>query len=237
MERNNIRLTPVKDSPGFEDATLKLVQPLDGAKVEGATRFEYAVENYDLGNQTPDADDKMCANSKQGQHIHSILNNKPYTAYYRSKFAQKLEEGYYIHLAFLSRSYHESIKTPNAYQLSEFTVGDATQKLNFDRNAPNLFYSRPKGNYIGPGNIEKVLLDFYLINTELSARGNKVKLSINGTEFILTKWAPYLIEGLKLGSNIIVMELIDSKGKKLPGPFNFVQRKIHLYEDEPIIEN
>jgi len=237
MQRNGIRVSPVKNSPEFQDAKLNLLQPKDGADLSGTTNFEFEVENYTLGNQTPDAKDKMCSNSKKGQHIHSILNNKPYNAYYEPKFSQNLDDGYYIHLAFLSRSYHESIKTEDAFQLSEFSVGGATQKLNFDREAPNLFYSRPKGNYIGEGNIEKILLDFFLVNTDLDVRGNKIKLSVNGTEFILTKWVPYFIEGMKLGSNIIVMELIDNKGKKLPGPFNFVQRKVFLYEDEPIIPN
>jgi len=236
MQRSGIRLTPVKNSSTFSDASLKLVQPADGAKLKGATRFEYTVENYILGNQTPDANDKMCANSKQGQHIHSILNNQPYNAYYRTRFSQNLGEGHYVHLAFLSRSYHESIKTPSAYQLSTFTIGDVKRKFMFDKSAAHMFYSRPKGNYIGPGNIEKILLDFYLVNTELAARGNKVKLSINGTEFILTKWVPYLMEGLPLGENDISLELIDSKGKRVPGPFNFVERKFHLYEDEPLID-
>ena len=50
-----------------------------------------------------------------------------------------------------------------------------------DLNSEFLFYSRPKGTYKGK-DTEKLLLDFYLINTTISPEGNKVKATINDTE-------------------------------------------------------
>ena len=90
-----------------------------------------------------------------------------------------------------------------------------------------MFYSRPKGTYTCAES-QLILLDFYLINTELSGTGNKVRATIDGIEFILPKWAPYAIEGLTAGERIIKLELIDSEGKTVPGPFNKIERTIIL---------
>ena len=90
-----------------------------------------------------------------------------------------------------------------------------------------MFYSRPKGTYEGV-DTKKLLLDFYLINTEISPEGNKVRATINGEEFILDDWVPYYIEGLPLGEVIIKLELLDSTGDLIKTPFNPVERKVIL---------
>ena len=72
--------------------------------------FGFEVTNYELGVQTEDATTRGIANSGKGQHIHFILNNGPYSAHYESVFSKSLNVGNYVMLAFLSRSYHESIK-------------------------------------------------------------------------------------------------------------------------------
>jgi len=236
MSKGGITLTPVADSPDYSDATLTLRGPSASSELaSGKTNFWYDVKNYELGNQTPDAPQKSCANSAKGQHIHLILNNQPYSAYYTNKFSKELPDNYYVALAFISRSYHESIKNKGAYALHDFTVG---QKMSdgpqVDLKAEHLFYSRPKGKYIGAGNIEKVMLDFYLVNTEIGKNGNKVRATINGTAFTIDKWQPYMMEGLPMGTNKIKLELIDSKGQAVEGPFNVVEREFQLYKEEPI---
>ena len=124
-------------------------------------------------------------------------------------------------LAFLSRSYHESVKNSNAFILTQ--IGE--NKI--DLNKEFLFYSRPKGIYKGK-DTEKLLLDFYLINTTISPYGNKVKATINDTEFIITEWSPYYLEGLKKGEVKIKLELINSEGKLIDSPFNPSIRTVNL---------
>ena len=175
---------------------------------------------------TEGAHEKMIANSEKGQHIHLILNNNPYDALYETNYQKELEEGHYVELSFLSRSYHESIKNPDAYVLRQFTVGNAENK-NVDLNAPHMFYSRPKGEYTGK-DTEKIMLDFYLVNTELSENGNKVRATINGQEFMINEWKPYYISGLPMGENTIKLELLDANGNLVQSPFNPVTRTITL---------
>ncbi len=129
-------------------------------------------------------------------------------------------------LAFLSRSYHESLKNPGAAVARHFTVGDAEAK-EVDLNAPHLFYSRPKGTYAG-ADTERLMIDFYLLNTGLAPDGNRVRATINGTELVFSEWYPYVVEGLPLGEVEITLELIDGDGNPVPGPFNSVTRTVTL---------
>ena len=121
----------------------------------------------------------------------------------------------------MSRSYHESVKNKNAFILTQ--LGE--QKI--DLNKEFLFYSRPKGTYKG-SDTEKLLLDFYLVNTEISAYGNKVRATIQDKEFIIDEWSPYYIEGLSKGEVNIKLELIDASGNLIETPFNPSERTVTL---------
>lgn len=228
-EEVTIKLTPFSPSPEFQDAMLDLNTPNDGDKLAvGEVTFDFNVKNYELGNQTHDASGKACANSAKGQHIHLILNNEPYSAHYEPEIKKELEEGNYTMLAFISRSYHESIKNPEAFVLRNFTVGDVEPK-EVDLTGEHMFYSRPKGKYNGE-DAKKVMLDFYLANTTLSPEGNKVRATINGQEFMIDEWKPYFIEGMPMGENTIKLELLNAEGGLVESPFNPVERTIELMQ-------
>jgi hypothetical protein len=227
LEKNGIKLTPVTNSPLFPDAELKIKVPANDSKQDlNVVRFEYELKNYELSMQTSDAKDKHCNNSAKGQHIHVILNNEPYLAKYETDFSETLKEGNYVLLSFLSRSYHESLKHKKAYTLTQFSVGNGTyQKV--DLKKPLLFYSRPKGEYTGE-DVKQLLLDFYIVNTTLSPKGNKVRATINGTEFMITSWQAFFMEGLPLGENTIKLELLDKNNVLVNSAYSSVTRTITL---------
>ncbi|GEO03317.1 hypothetical protein AAE02nite_09810 [Adhaeribacter aerolatus] len=231
MEKNGLKVYSFDTSPKFPDADLDLEEPDDDSKVpSGEVKFVYELKNYQLTAQTTEGPAHLDhANSKEGQHIHNIVDNEPYTAHYTTTFTKPVKDGSHVILSFLSRSYHESLKHKDAYDLRVVNVGNSTTGpgANFDDDGKHLFYSRPKGDYTG-NDTKKVMLDFYLVNTDLSDNGDKVRATINGTEFILNQWLPYTIEGLPMGENTIKLELIDKDGKVVPGPFNTVERKFTL---------
>lgn len=232
MESNGLRLSMLTSLPKFPDAQLVQNKPEENAKLnKGENTFNFEVKNYQLGMQTQKEGCEHCSNSEKGQHIHFILNNAPYTALYKPEHMQELEDGTYIQLAFLSRSYHISIKTPDAYVLRKFTVGSPNEMEETDLNAPHMFYSRPKGDYSGEGS-KKVVLDFFLVNSDLSESGNKVKATIDNSEFTIEQWAPYLIEGLEDGEHTVKLEFIDQDGKTIDSPFNPVTRTITVSSKE-----
>ena len=226
VEKNGIRLTSFEDSPRYLDARMraKLPEPMV-TLVKPDVTFEYEVTNFKLTTMTESDHSREMANSAKGQHIHLIVDNQPYVALYDTKYTKKLEYGPHVALSFLSRSYHESLKHEGAYDLRAFFVGDVpagTPPL-IDVTKPTLFYSRPKDTYAG-ADAKRIMLDFYLVNTDLAPNGNKVRATINGTEFLLDKWAPYMMEGLPAGENTVKLELLDSSGELLPGLFNSVTR-------------
>ena len=209
-DNNKIKISKVEGSPKYEDAALVLNELNSGSELE----FSFDVKNYELGAQTEHEFQYSLANSKKGQHIHLIINNNPYSAHYTNKFKKKLDPDNGIILAFLSRSYHESVKNKNAYIFTQY--GDL-EKIDLDKQY--LFYSRPKGTYTGQ-DTKKLLLDFYLVNTTISKNGNKVRATINDEEFLIDEWSPYYIEGLPKGEVKIKLELINSSGELIDSPFN-----------------
>ncbi len=192
--------------------------------------FAFNVNNYTLGAQTPDANELLCANSAEGQHIHLIFDKEPYAAKYQSIFNYEKPDGRYYMLAFLGKSYHESIKTPNAFVAHRVSIRDNSIYARSDIKDPMLFYSRPKGTYVGK-DAEKVMLDFYLLNCRLEGQAYKVLAEINGEQHIISNWQSYYIEGLPYGENTIRLTLIFNSGEVAPARLNPVERTFTLKKD------
>lgn len=230
FKSGGLTISPFIDSQKFPEAKLSLNAPAVDAMVEGTmVSFDFGVENYQLGVQSPETGSNGLANSAKGQHIHLIMDNDPYSAHYEAQFEKEFEPGHHVAIAFLSRSFHESVKNPNAFQVFQFTTGEQVEgDTPMDMTQPMLFYSRPKGEYSGEG-AQKVLFDFYLHNTELSEDGNKVLATINDElEFTFDKWQPYVIEGLPMGENTINIKLLDSEGQLVDTKMNDVTRTFTL---------
>lgn len=229
METSPIRLDKLTGSLAYSDAALMLDTPsaMKAAKA-GEMNFDFNLANYELGAQTEGPNAQKLANSGKGQHIHFILDNQPYSAHYEAAFAKEIPEGVHHLVAFLSRSYHESVKNENSVVVRKLEVGDnPVDTIGLDMEAPTIIYSRPKGEYSGK-DAESILLDFFVLNTSLSADGNKVRATINGEEFTINEWAPHVITGLPMGEVTIELELIDAQGNLVAGPFNKVKRKVTL---------
>lgn len=216
---SKLKLVAAPPAAQFPGATLTLASFTPNEKKMEA-KYDFTVNGFELKAQTPDAATRGCANSKDGQHIHFILNNQPYIAEYASSFTEKAKPGRNVALCFLSRSYHESLKDNAAVVVKTFTMpgtdplaaGDVTKD-------PTMFYSRPKGDYKKIDG-DKVLLDFYLLNTDLDKDGYSVKATIDGEVWTINKWDAYFIEGLDLGKHTVRLQLMDAKGNPVAGPFN-----------------
>lgn len=228
-DQATISIEKFEDSPAYSSSSLKMTKPNNTAIADaGEVDFAFEVGDYELGAQTEKNEMAgMLANSGDGQHIHFILDNKPYSAHYESEFKRELPAGTHYLVAFLSRSYHESVKNENSFIAKKMDIGESGDDLNVDFDQPTLIYSRPKGEYAG-ADTENVLLDFFLLNTTLSESGNKVRATINGQEFMITEWAPYIIKGLPKGEVTVKLELLDADGNLIPGGFNDVTRSVTL---------
>jgi len=226
-----ISLEKFTDSPAYSSSTLTLKNPSTTTTTiakAGEVDFAFEVKDYNLGEVTErNGMAANLANSDKGQHIHFILDNEPYSAHYEPEFKREMPEGTHYLVAFLSRSYHESVKNNHSFIAEKMVIGTPSDDKNVDFDKPTMIYSRPKGEYVGK-DTENLLLDFFLLNTTLSEDGNKVRATINGQEFMITEWAPYVVKGLSKGEVTIKLELLDSDGNLIPGGFNDVTRTVTL---------
>jgi hypothetical protein len=221
-----ITISPMSASPNFPGAAITSMDYTDG-------KFSFGIEpgenNYTLKTQTADAEQKMCANSGQGQHIHLIIDDQPYAAKYEADFDYDVADGEHYLLAFLSRSYHESIKSEGAATVAKINVADKAVTSRETVSEPMLFYSRPKGTYVGK-DTENIMLDFYLHNVTLGDE-YKVKVEAGDQMFMVDSWQPYILKGLPLGENTITLTLVDAAGNTVDTPLNPVSRTFTLAAD------
>jgi hypothetical protein len=241
-QTDSIRLVDFPASQDFPNAQLG-ISGMQATKVGTDSvklSITFDVKNYDLKAQTGDAGSKQCNNSDKGQHIHFILDNKPYVALYEPKHETTVpvNSEHYI-LCFLSRSYHESIKHKEAAVLAHIKVDSQgnLQRLE-DPTAPMIFYSRPKGDYLGK-DTANVLLDFYPAHVNLGS-DQKVKVDIsnesNGRKasFMLNEWKPKFIQGLGTGKATVTLTLVDENETPVQGPNTTITRNINLAASEPM---
>jgi len=222
-EGNKYVLTPFDQSTEFPTAKLETMKYENGD-------WSFTISgDYELGVQTPDAGAKGCANSAKGQHIHLIVGAAPYVAEYQTDFRHEIGDDKHAVLAFLSRSYHESIKTEDAYIARRLKIADGLVVGEEPLTLPTLFYSRPKGVYEGD-DTEKVMLDYYMVNCDQEKHW--VKADINGEIHELRDWQPYYIEGLPSGNNTITLTLMDDNGPVLSDN-NPVSRTFQLNPEPP----
>ena len=221
----------------YPSAKLKIIAPREGEILKNpkdSVRIVMEVTGTALGVHS-DADSTLgIAYAKQGQHVHVILDDKPYMADFQN--AQPfnvglLSPGMHTIRAFPSFSWHESIKSPGAFATRTFYVGQAPKPNAAQPNnleGPLLTYSRPKGIYAA-GEGSKILLDFYVSNATLSSDEYKVKLWIDSVAMPdIVKWQPYYIEGLSKGTHTIHLQLVAPNGSVVPGAFNSPSEEITI---------
>ena len=118
---------------GEQDAAapaLRFVEPREGATVTGSTVNVKLALAGELKGYKPGKDPA----TGMGNHIHVILDNQPYEAYYSLDEPFELRnvtEGKHTLRVFASRPWHESYKNEGSFQMVTFTVkgggGDASK--------------------------------------------------------------------------------------------------------------
>lgn len=180
--------------------TIKIVSPRKDAVINGS-KVEVKLDlSGDLKGYMPHKDPA----TGKGNHIHVILDNQPYEAYYElgQPFElRNLAAGKHTLRVFPSRPWHESYKDDGAFQMVKFTVnggGDASKPTttnsgqtmappregkDFPASAagdvnpskPLLTYSRPKGEY-KDADADPIMIDFWLTGAKLKGDGGEYRV-------------------------------------------------------------
>lgn len=227
----SMSIEPLTEAEEFPNAKLSITNVKTEKVGTDSVKLMYTfnVENYELSKQTMDGHSGECANSEQGQHIHFIMDNKPYQALYKPEntITLPVNSEHYL-LSFLSRSYHLSVKSPEASVLVHFKIDKDGKYTEMESvKEPMLFYSRPKGEYAGK-DTENVLLDFYVKNATLGTDAYKVKVNVGDTTFTVDKWQPYFIKNAPMGDLDVKITLLDSAGNELTGDNTSIERSVTL---------
>ncbi len=221
--------------PAAPTPTVKINAPTKDQVIPAAKAADFEVK----------LDVKNWKTAQGDQHVHLILDAKPYKPIYDTKAPVKLSEltggeplaeGQHVLVAFPSRANHESVKTAGALSVTSFWVGKKGSKSDVaqDVTKPMLVYSRPKGEYKGDM-ANHVLVDFQLINDKLAADKDHVHITVTGPGIDGEKSAdatsfgpPFYLDNLQDGSYDVKLELLGADGKPLPGSWNTTTRKITI---------
>jgi hypothetical protein len=231
----NITIEPAEHGVAYPNAKIQIISPREGqvlANAGDSVRVVLDVKGMDIAVATPGDSTRGINYSKEGQHIHVIIDDKPYMANYKNGQPFNvgvLAPGAHTIRAFPSRSWHESVKSQAAFTTRTFYVGEkpAGDSTPNEFKRPFITYSRPKGNY--PASDTVILLDFYATNMQMSDSSYRVKVSIDGKEIqTLSEWRPYHIKGLGKGEHTVALQLIDAQGNAVPGRFNNPSQKINI---------
>ena len=232
-EKDEINISPLNMRPLNEDAILEMNEPGEYQELNaGITSFNFEATNFRLGTSDTRAGQNDLATYASGRHITIVLNNELHITGSNTVFQYFLKPGRYTALAFLTSPDYISIKSPEAYVLRQFSVGNE-KPGDLDLTGPNIFYSRPTGSLSGP-ETRRVLLDFYLVNCILSRKDFHVRVTIRDKIFMIYEWKPYVIRNLPFGENTVKLELLDKNGKPVNSPFPSATGKVLLYEREPV---
>jgi hypothetical protein len=110
--------------------TLKIVSPAEGSTISSSTVPVKLDLSGDLKGYKPGMDPA----TKMGNHIHVILDNQPYEAYYNidgSAFElRNVADGEHTLRVFASRPWHESYKNDGSFQMVKFTVKNGNANTN-----------------------------------------------------------------------------------------------------------
>ena len=118
------RLVEMSKARGEQDKaapTLKIVEPAPNAALPSSTVKVKLAISGDLKGYKP----SMNEETHTGNHIHVILDNQPYEAYYNldQEFELKnVSDGEHTLRVFPSRPWHESYKNEGAFQMVKFSV-------------------------------------------------------------------------------------------------------------------
>lgn len=210
--QSSVRLSDCPPASAQPDAQLHHLQYQQG-------NWSAQVNGFVLG--VPDSDEARhpSAISPKGNYLHWNFNNEQHLLTNDANRAERsLPDGKHQVFGFLVRSYHRIIQTPNAFLANEIELKNGKIVQSKAIETPVLIYGTPHGLYRNEEG-EHIVLDFGLLNTQLSPSGNRVRVVINQQDtFVLNTAKAQYIEGLGVGEHQLQLELLDANQQVIYGP-------------------
>lgn len=214
MSKNSIQLTPCSPL----DSTILYPDVLLQNYTYTRGKMMFMPQGLRLGGMTPFAQNRPTSKTNKGNHLHLCVNGQQHQISNENIFDCPLPNGKHELVAFIARSFYESIKHPEAIIAKEIVVrnGELVSSNNLAKVA--VVYNAPLGTFrLEEGS--PLLFDFVLVGTSIEKGGNSLRVTINQTQvFELDKWQAYHLEGLTAGKHLIQLELLDASGHLIADP-------------------
>jgi hypothetical protein len=242
----SIRVLPVARTAESNTSLLRIAQPEVGALVKNnPVWIQIRSDGFSLGSDSQFERADEIAVSKLGQTVHVVIDQLPYfpvngpainpfneegyfyNTSYKFEVPFSLKEGIHTACIFFCRSFGESLKGDGVFKSTYFYIGSKTGSPVLDLSKPYLIYNEPS-DQLNLTTEQPILLDFYVVNCELTPDGYQVELTIDGDVIrMISSWQPYYIYGLTKGTHTIRLQLMDGKKPSVPA-MNF-ERTIQVY--------
>lgn len=206
-------------SSAQEGAFLRILSPVDNQVLPGPdVTVQFEVRGIKLG--------------PGGCNLHFMLDNEPFEVQFEPRHPHLFHDvppGTHTIRVYAATAAHEAI--PEVYDMVTFCVGYGDERNAPENQEPLLTYNLPQGEYRGIDAAD-ITLNFFVKGACLSRKDYRVQYFVDGKRFLVHDCASRHITGLEPGKHTVKVQLIDTYGKVVPGPFNSVERVIVASPDK-----
>lgn len=167
--------------------------------------------------------------------IHIAIDNDPFVVHYKKNGTHTFKNvapGTHTVRLYGCNAFHQAI--PNAFASTTFFVQYDNNRNTPEQMYPMLTYNLPQGEYMGL-DAKNILIDFLVTPAPagtIAPAMTQVYYWVDGRRFIGNPDKTQSLPQLSQGMHTIKVELVDRFGKKIPGPFNSVERVIMVSPDK-----
>lgn len=168
-------------------------------------------------------------------NLHFKLDEEPFQVQYDGNHAhvfKNVPPGTHTVRMYAANAMHEAI--PGTQSTVSFSVAYPDKANYVIPGQPTLTYNLPQGEYVGIDAAD-ITVDFLVENAMLSPGGYQVAYYVDGRRFLVQEHCgPRHIKNLNPGFHRVRIELQNSFGDIVPGPFNSTERVILVSPDQVV---
>jgi len=237
------------EAKAFAKARVSFSAPQDLAQLEAdaPVKIGLQISGYALGALHPGG---------PVPHAHLIVDNAPAMQIDDASAPLALKglgRGPHLLRAVLCRPWHEVLKGPKAFAMVRIWIGPrlegkpgkAAESVAWpDPKKPILTYVLPAGSAgeqlelegaaDPPPGSDHPVLDFYLANSRLARRGDKVRVVLDRRELpLITAWKPLRLRRTRIGAHRITIDLLNRRGQQVKNIVNRTDRSFEISRSRP----
>jgi hypothetical protein len=164
-----------------------------------------------------------------GPHVHLLLDRVPTQSVYDLNAPltlSNLTPGTHTLQVLANKPWHESWKNPTAFAQVTFHV------ITKSATSPNAQATQLVTVPLSQLGAEPFLLDFYLVNPPSHFDSQhplrpvndwRINVTINENSFVVDRWQPFYLQGLRPGNNLLKLEYLNAQGQLIDSAIRVIK--------------